>query len=128
MSGHARSVDDRSASMREHIPSRNRVRKEHTIQVHIDIFLPLGICHLVRRRVDAYACIGVAEVKSAKPIDDFIHHRQQDPILMAAKRNNEMAACDRFDVETWPAFNHWVDDVITTFTSSRAEAVPEYEW
>lgn len=60
--------------------------------------------------------------------DDFIHHRQQDPILMAAKRNNEMAACERFDVETWPAFNHWVDDVITTFTPSRAEAVPEYEW
>ena len=60
--------------------------------------------------------------------DDFIHQRQQDPILMAVKRNCEMAACDRFNVETHPAFNRWVDDVITTFTWSRAEAVPEYEW
>ena len=60
--------------MCEHVPSGDRVRKEHTVQVYIDIFLPLGIGHLVRRRVDAYACIGVAEVKSAKPIDDFIHH------------------------------------------------------
>ena len=60
--------------------------------------------------------------------DDFIHQRQQDPILMACGRNNEMAECDRFNVKTRPAFNRWIDDVIINFVPMRMEAAPEYEY
>ena len=63
-----------------------------------------------------------------KASDDFIHQRQQDPILMACGRNNEMAECEKFYVDTQPAFNRWVDDVIMCFVPSRAEAEPEYEY
>ena len=60
--------------------------------------------------------------------DDFIHQRQQDPILMACGRNNEMAECEKFYVDTQPAFNRWVDDVIMCFIPARAEVAPEYEY
>lgn len=60
--------------------------------------------------------------------DDFIHQRQQDPILMACGRNNEMAECDRFNVKTRPAFNRWIDDMIINFVPMRMEAAPEYEY
>ena len=60
--------------------------------------------------------------------DDFIHQRNQDPILMACKRSNDMAGCEKFDVDTVPAFSRWVDDVIMNFVPYRSMAVPEYEW
>ena len=60
--------------------------------------------------------------------DDFVHQRYQDPILMACRRSNEMAKCDKYDVKTEPVISRWVDDQITSFSWSRAEAVPEYEW
>ena len=60
--------------------------------------------------------------------DDFIHLRHQDPIIMACKRNRNMASCDTFEVDTSPAFSRWVDDCVVHFVSSRAAAMPEYEW
>ena len=63
-----------------------------------------------------------------KAEDDFIHLRQQDPILMAARRSQEMAGCDSFEVDTRPAFSRWIDDVVVSFMPSRAEAMPDYEW
>lgn len=60
--------------------------------------------------------------------EDFIHQRQQDPILIACRRNHRLAGCDMFDVHTEQAFDRWVDDVIMQFVPSRAAAVPEYEW
>ena len=60
--------------------------------------------------------------------DDFIHLRHQDPILMACRRSRNMASCDQFDVETKHMADRWVDDCVVHFVSSRAAAVPEYEW
>ena len=60
-------------------------------------------------------------------IEDFIHQRQQDPILMACKRNHRMAGCDVYDVDTVKAFDRWIDDVQAFFVPNRAH-VPEYEW
>lgn len=60
--------------------------------------------------------------------DDFIHQRHQDPVLMACKRSRNMASCDRFEVETTPAFSRWVDEYVVQFASTRAAAAPEYEW
>lgn len=61
-------------------------------------------------------------------VDDFVHLRHQDPILMACRRNHALAGCDKFDVNTERAFDRWVDDQIVGFVSMRAAAVPEYEW
>ena len=63
-----------------------------------------------------------------KATDDFVHLRQQDPILMACRRSCEMAGCDRFEVETRESASRWVDDKIESFTSMRAAAVPEMDW
>jgi len=61
--------------------------------------------------------------------EDFVHLRNQDPILIACRRNHELAGCDRYEVDTRHAFSRWVDDVIPGMTSwGRAAAVPEYEW
>ena len=60
--------------------------------------------------------------------DDFVHLRHQDPIIMACKRTREMASCDQFEVHTEHMADRWVDDCIVQFVSSRAAAVPEYEW
>lgn len=60
--------------------------------------------------------------------DDFIHLRHQDPILMACKRSYEMARCDRFDVDTKPSFDRWVDDAIYNFVPQMAAAAPEMDW
>jgi hypothetical protein len=60
--------------------------------------------------------------------DDFVHLRHQDPILMACRRSRNMASCDHFDVETKHMADRWVDDCVVHFVSSRAAAVPEYEW
>lgn len=59
--------------------------------------------------------------------DDFIHQRQQDPILMACVRNNEMASCDRYDVKTCKAFDRWIDDK-PVVSWSLAAALPEMDW
>ena len=59
---------------------------------------------------------------------DFVHLRHQDPILMACKRSCEMARCDRFDVDTKPSFDRWVDDVIYNFVPQMAAAAPEMDW
>ena len=63
-----------------------------------------------------------------KAEDDFIHLRQQDAILLACKRSMDMAACDKFDVDTKPATSRWVDDKIEGFSSMRALALPEMDW
>ena len=60
--------------------------------------------------------------------DDFVHLRHQDPILMACRRSQEMAQCDKFDVETAPVIRRWVDDKTESFTPMRAMAVPEMDW
>ena len=60
--------------------------------------------------------------------EDFIHLRHQDPILLACKRNIKLAGCDMFDVDTRPAFDRWVDEVVMNFVPYKAAAVPEYEW
>ena len=46
---------------------------------------------------------------------------------MAVRRNNVMAGCDKYNVQTVKAFDRWLDD--KPITSWRMpEAAPEYEW
>ena len=41
--------------------------------------------------------------------EDMIHMRGQDPILLAARRNNKMAGMESFRVESRGAFQRWLD-------------------
>ena len=61
-------------------------------------------------------------------VEDFVHLRHQNPILLACRRSNTMAGCDRFDVDTRPAFTRVVDEVKMNFVPYRATSAPEYEW
>ena len=65
-----------------------------------------------------------------KPVtEDFIHQRQQDPVLMACKRNHRLAGCDQFFIDTQPAFERWVDlEPHKGRKEIPALWVPEYEY
>jgi len=36
--------------------------------------------------------------------EEFLHRRGEDPLRMACRRNNRMAGCERFFIQTFAAF------------------------
>ena len=47
--------------------------------------------------------------KRHRVTEEFIHRAEQDPILLAARRNHEMAQATSYTVESGTAFRRWVD-------------------
>ena len=62
--------------------------------------------------------------------EEIIHRREQNPILLAVKRNNALAGCGRISAETVPAFSQWVDEAPhrTKADIPRQEGRDEYEY
>jgi len=50
------------------------------------------------------------EEKSVTVREELLHRRSQDPLLMACRRNGELARCQRFTLQTTECFNRWVDE------------------
>lgn len=61
--------------------------------------------------------------------EDFVHRRGQDPLQLAARRNNQMAQMSRYTVTTEPAFHRWVDEEPTIHRADIPRMkIPEYEY
>ena len=71
---HGSRVDDAAAAVGKHVPACDGISQEDTVEVYIDVLLPLGVGHLVSCFVDADTGVGVAEVQTAKLRYDCVHH------------------------------------------------------
>ena len=62
--------------------------------------------------------------------EEIIHRREQNPILLAVRRNNALAACNRISAETVAGFNVWVDELPYRCRADipKQEGRAEYEY
>ena len=61
---------------------------------------------------------------------EFIHLRNQDPIMLAARRNGNMARADRITLDSRPAFRRWIDEdpEVRPSMIPRGRAGEEFDW
>ena len=61
---------------------------------------------------------------------DIIHLRNQDPIMLAARRNGNMARADRITLDSRPAFRRWIDEdpEVRPSMIPRGRAGEEFDW